>query len=628
VIVNGIYWAVNSPKLLTIPDAKYLLQPQYSPWLATSVGSPGLPHRMLAMCDISADPGGSIEFMSECTTIDSPFCLYDADQNKDTASFKGPGVLVCSIDNMPTQLPREATDFFGSLLIPHMYDMLQSDATKSFEEHNFNHEVHGAVITSNGKLTPNFEYISTLRAQNKQAASKSAADMAAKEKKVLVLGAGYVSSPLVEYLTRDPKVGVTVASGLKEEADAIAEKHENCESALLDIIERPDLLADLIKDADVVVSVLPYSLHAEVCKHCIKQKTHMVTASYLNPQLRDLHSAAQEAGITVVNEVGLDPGIDHLLAMECFDEVHRGGGKVKNFVSFCGGLPAPEFSDNPLRYKFSWSPRGALLNTLSGAKYLKDGKVVEIPAGGSLLDATEEFGFLPGLALEGFPNRDSTIYKLLYGIPDAQTILRGTLRFKGYSDVIKGLLKLGLIDTESSPMLHQGGPDITWKEYICHQLGRTDANIFDENLRSLVLEKVGNSPSRLAGIEDLGLLKDDALVKCDNPLDTISHFLSKKLNLEAGERDLIVLRHEVGIQWPNGTEELRGINFVCYGETNGYSAMAKTVGYPAAIATKMVLDGEIQGKGMVLPFTRDIYRPMLNRLADEGITATEKTTWL
>ncbi|CAL4099577.1 unnamed protein product, partial [Meganyctiphanes norvegica] len=452
--------------------------------------------------------------------------------------------------------------------------------------------------------------------------------MASKDKKVVVLGAGYVSSPLVEYLARDPKVGITVASGLKEEGDAIAAKHDNCESVLLDIKERPDLLADLVKGADVVISVLPYSLHAEVAKHCIKHKTNMVTASYLNPELRELHSAAQEAGITVVNEVGLDPGIDHLLAMECFDEVHRGGGKVKNFVSFCGGLPAPEFSDNPLRYKFSWSPRGALLNTLSGAKYLKDGKVVDIPAGGSLLDATEEFGFLPGLALEGFPNRDSTIYKVLYGIPDAQTILRGTLRFKGYSDVIKGLLKLGLIDPEPCPHLHQGGPDVTWKEYICNQLGRTDANIFDDNLRSLVLEKVGNSPSRLAGIEALGLLKEDPLVKCDNPLDTISYFLSKKLSLEPGERDLIVLRHEIGILWPDGSEELRGINFVCYGESNGYSAMAKTVGYPCAIATKMVLDGEIQAKGMVLPFTREIYRPMLQRLADEGITATEKSIWL
>jgi len=137
VILNGIYWAVGSPKLISIPDAKNLLRPANTPWLPTSKGSPALPHRMLAICDISADPGGSIEFMNECTTIDTPFCLYDADRNKDTKSFKGPGVLVCSIDNMPTQLPRESTDLFGELLAPHVHDIIKSDAKKPLEEEVF-----------------------------------------------------------------------------------------------------------------------------------------------------------------------------------------------------------------------------------------------------------------------------------------------------------------------------------------------------------------------------------------------------------------------------------------------------------------------------------------------------------
>lgn len=135
----------------------------HTPWLQTSVGAPALPHRMLAICDISADPGGSIEFMNECTTIDTPFCLYDADRNKDTKTFKGPGVLVCSIDNMPTQIPRESTDFFGDLLLPYTMDILQSKAEVPLEKHNFNPVVFGAIIASNGKLTPNFEYIQELR---------------------------------------------------------------------------------------------------------------------------------------------------------------------------------------------------------------------------------------------------------------------------------------------------------------------------------------------------------------------------------------------------------------------------------------------------------------------------------
>lgn len=148
VIINGIYWAVGSPKLLTIPDAKTLLRPANTPWLPSSKGAPSLPHRMLAMCDISADPGGSIEFMNECTTIDTPFCLYDADRNKDTKSFKGPGVLVCSIDNMPTQLPRESTDWFGELLLPHVHDIINSDARKPLEAHKFAYPIYSVSFWS------------------------------------------------------------------------------------------------------------------------------------------------------------------------------------------------------------------------------------------------------------------------------------------------------------------------------------------------------------------------------------------------------------------------------------------------------------------------------------------------
>lgn len=209
VIINGIYWAVGSPKLMTIPDAKTLLRPINAPWLPASRGAPVLPHRMLAICDISADPGGSIEFMNECTTIDTPFCLYDADRNKDTKSFKGPGVLVCSIDNMPTQLPRESTDLFSELLYPYAYDIMQSDASKPLEVQNFSKTVMNAVIASNGQLTPNFAYINDLRDTNSRSRHKASSSQA--EKRVLVLGAGMVSAPLVEYLHRDaPRVAIKV----------------------------------------------------------------------------------------------------------------------------------------------------------------------------------------------------------------------------------------------------------------------------------------------------------------------------------------------------------------------------------------------------------------------------------
>jgi len=625
VIVNGIYWSPQTPRLLNIPDAKSLISPAMTPWIQQSPGCPGLPSRLIAICDISADPGGSIEFMNECTSIDEPFCLYDAEQNKDKVTFKGDGVLICSIDNMPTQLPREATDFFGDLLYPHVEKIVRSTASKPFdqtEQDKIGPIVSGAVITSNGKLTPNFEYISKLREEKNV---KILGDFST-ERRALVLGAGYVSAPVIEYLTRDSSLGVTVAAGIKAEADAVASIHERTEPVLLDVMERPDMLGDLIKSHDVVVSLLPWTLHPKIAEACIANKTNLVTASYLSQGIQDQHQAAVEAGVTIVNECGVDPGIDHFLAMECFDNVHMGGGKIESFVSFCGGLPAPECSDNPLGYKFSWSPRGALLNMLSGARYMQNGEVVEIEDNGGLLDAASSMDFLPGFSLEGYPNRDSTIYSNLYGIREASTLLRGTLRYKGYTKTVKGLANLGLLDANPQPVLHENGPDLTWRQYMCH-LTNQNENIFLDNLREILEDRLGDEKV-LHNIEELGFLSNETINKKGSPIDTMSAHLAGRLNYGKGERDMILMRHEVTVKWPDNRRELKGINMVCYGEPEGYTAMAKTVGYPCAIATKMVLDGEIQKKGAVLPFSQDIYRPMLQRLKTEGITADEKSTFL
>ncbi|XP_054016004.1 alpha-aminoadipic semialdehyde synthase, mitochondrial [Hylaeus anthracinus] len=626
VIINGIYWAVDSPKLLTLPDAKYLLRPAHTPWLPISVGAPALPHRMLAICDISADPGGSIEFMNECTTIDTPFCLYDADRNKDTKSFKGPGVLVCSIDNMPTQLPKESTDFFGNLLYPYVLDIIQSDAKTPLEEHHFSPAVHSAIIASNGRLTANFEYIQELRLLNKRSKHK-ADNVEAQNKTVVVLGAGYVSAPLVEYLHRASNIRLIVASQLKEEADMLASKFPGVEAIFLNVLERPDTLKDTIDSADVVVSLLPYNLHHVVAKACISTKTHLVTASYLNEDVKALHDEAVAAEVTILNEIGLDPGIDHLLALECFDSVKQAGGKIESFVSWCGGLPAPECSSNPLRYKFSWSPRGVLLNTLASARYYDEQQVVDVPAGGNLMTQVQDLDFLPGFALEGYPNRDSTIYKDFYGINSANTVLRGTLRFKGFCNTIRSLQYLGLIDPNPHPSLHPNGPDITWRMLVCNLLGLANGNIFYGNLKRKLAEML-NSDEAVQAIEDLGLLKEDLVMKMNTPLDTLTYYLSKKLCYEESERDLVILRHDIGILWPDNRREKRGINLVLYGDVKGHSAMARTVGYPAAIAVKMILDGEIQQRGVVLPFTADIYRPLLNRLKAEGIEFFETSKWL
>lgn len=213
-------------------------------------------------------------------------------------------------------------------------------------------------------------------------------------------------------------------------SDAVAKNasKSNAESTVLDVVKNQDTLDSLIQESDLVISLLPYALHPKIAERCIQFRKNMVTASYMSPEMKNLSQAAKNADVTILNEVGLDPGIDHLLAMECFDQVKSNGGQITSFISYCGGLPAPENTNNPLSYKFNWNPRGVILNTLSGAKWLENGQVMEVPAGGSLMDNVYSIDFLSGFNLEGYPNRDSLIYRDVYGISNVDTILRGTLR--------------------------------------------------------------------------------------------------------------------------------------------------------------------------------------------------------
>ncbi|CAN9498807.1 unnamed protein product [Ophioblennius macclurei] len=618
-LINGIYWDPHTPRLLRRVDAQRLMRPPRHS--SEDVGSPELPHKLLAICDISADTGGSIEFMNECTTIDKPFCMYDADQHIDHDSVEGNGILMCSIDNLPAQLPIEATEYFGDRLFPYIWEMLPSDATRPLEDEEFTPQVRDAVITSNGVLTPKFEYIEKLRERREKAQILKKTGM----KRVLLLGSGYVSGPVVEYLTRDDRTQVTVASVLLKQAEELAAKYPNTIPVTLDAGSQEGHLDSLIKDHHVVISMLPYSFHPLVAKHCIKNKVNMVTASYLSPAMKELQSSVEEAGITIVNEMGLDPGIDHMLAMECIDQAKADGCTVESYSSFCGGLPAPECSDNPLRYKFSWSPYGVLLNTVSPAVFLQDNQVVSIPSGGTLMDSCSSMDFLPGFSLEGFPNRDSTKYAESYGIQSAHTVVRGTLRFKGFCRTMSGFVRLGLIDGDPSVLLQHSSPPLSWKDLLCERMG-LPADMPRGAFEDAVYQRVGGDDYRMESLRWFGMLSDDPVPHADSVLAALTKHLEAKLSFDKGERDMIILRNDVGVRHPSGELETKHLGLVVYGEPHGFSAMAKTVGYPAAIAARMVLDGEVTSKGLVVPMTKEIYGPTLARLKEEGLFFSSKSS--
>ncbi|MBN1261680.1 MAG: saccharopine dehydrogenase NADP-binding domain-containing protein, partial [Anaerolineae bacterium] len=276
-------------------------------------------------------------------------------------------------------------------------------------------------------------------------------------KTVLILGAGLVTRPPIQYLLAVPDLRVIVASRTVSKAEAIVGSHPQGEARALNVKDHEALRAMVSEPGvDLVISFLPYTYHVQVAELCIEFGKHLVTTSYVSPAMQALDAQAQAAGVTLLNEIGVDPGIDHMSAMRIIRDVQERGGEITGFKSWCGGLPAPEANTNPLGYKFSWSPRGVLLAGRNAAHYIEDGKEVNIASG-----ALFEYHWpvpVPGAPnLEGYPNRDAVPYGALYGITSARTIFRGTLRNQGWCETLDTLLKLGFIEIEEQD----------WEEMTC-----------------------------------------------------------------------------------------------------------------------------------------------------------------
>lgn len=442
-------------------------------------------------------------------------------------------------------------------------------------------------------------------------------------KNVLLLGSGFVAQPVVDSLAAEKDINVTVACRTLSKAQSLA-KASSSASASVDVTDDSQL-DSLLEKHDLVISLIPYIYHVNVVKSAIRTKKDVLTTSYISPALKELEPEIKKAGITVMNEIGLDPGIDHLYAVKTIDEVHRVGGKIKSFLSFCGGLPAPEDSDNPLGYKFSWSSRGVLLALRNVAKFWKDGKI-EVISSENLMSSAKPYFIYPGFAFVAYPNRDSTVFKGLYEIPEAETVIRGTLRYQGFPEFVKALVDINFLSEESQPAFTKASP---WKEALREFLGASSSS--KEDLVKTIDSKTNwqNDDDRsriLAGFAWLGIFSDIPITPKGNPLDTLCARLEELMQYEEGERDLVVLQHKFGIEWANGTSETRTSTLVDYGKVGGYSSMAATVGYPASIATRLILDGVIKGPGLKAPYSPEINDPIMKNLKDKyGIYMKEKT---
>ncbi|GES89687.1 saccharopine dehydrogenase [Rhizophagus clarus] len=447
------------------------------------------------------------------------------------------------------------------------------------------------------------------------------------ERKILLLGSGFVAGPAVEYILRRPENHLTIACRRVAAVEALTKQFSRAKSESLDVTNEA-ALDEIISRHDLVISLIPYTYHPLVIKSAIKFGKNVVTTSYVSPAMKEFHDAAVEKDLIIMNEIGLDPGIDHLFALKTINEVHAAGGKIISFISYCGGLPAPECSNNPLGYKFSWSSRGVLLALRNSAKFYKDGKIVEIP-GTELMSSAKPYLIYPAFAFLSYPNRDSTPFKEFYNIPEAQNIVRGTLRYQGFTDFVKVLVKIGLLDDSNQNYLQFNSPEISWRDIIAKVL--STSNHTEEGLREAIKSTIteneiseGEIERILKGFKWLGLFSDKPVRRCGTLLDTLCATLEGKMQYEEGERDMVILQHKFEIELKDGTRETWTSTLLEYGKPPGPSAMATTVGTPCGIAAQLILDGVIKKRGVLAPYIPEINNPIIAELEKEGIKVREE----
>jgi len=432
---------------------------------------------------------------------------------------------------------------------------------------------------------------------------------------ILVLGAGFVTRPLVAYLLKQPDTRLTMATRTVEKARKVIGGHPNGTAVELNVDHREALEA-VIKTADIVVSLLPWTHHLNVAKLCLAHKKHLVTTSYVKPEMAALDTEAKASGLLFLNEIGVDPGIDHMAAMQVIDGVKRRDGRIESFYSYCGGLPSLPSNTNPFGYKFSWSPAGVLLAATNDGRYLKDGEIVEITGSGLF----EHYWLIdvPGAGTyEAYVNRDALPYMEIYGITSARSMYRGTLRNISHCESWNYFKKIGLLDRERSFDFTSASP----RRVIAALIGAKGDDIARDLAEFLGIPSYAVAIKKLAW---LGLLDDTKLpLETAAPFDMFAHVLEKKLVYAPGETDLLIQHHEFVAAYPGGGKEKITATMVDTGIPGGDSSMSRTVGLPAAIGTRMMMEKKIRLTGVHRPVVPEIYGPVLSELSEMNIRLNE-----
>ncbi|MCS5663574.1 MAG: saccharopine dehydrogenase NADP-binding domain-containing protein [Flavobacteriales bacterium] len=434
--------------------------------------------------------------------------------------------------------------------------------------------------------------------------------------KIFIIGAGRSSSSLIKYLIDESidnnfeiKVGDIDLSLVESKIGA----NERASAISFDVFNDAQRIVE-IQNADIVISMLPATLHFKVAQDCVKYKKNLVTASYVSDEIRSLDVEAKKNGVLLLNEIGLDPGLDHMSAMKVIDDIKAKGGELKSFKSYCGGLVAPEFDTNPWKYKFTWNPRNVVLAGQGTAKYVEGGKYKYIPYG-QLFKRTDVLSVLDYGEFEAYANRDSLSYREIYHLDDIPTLFRGTLRRPGYVEAWDLFVQMGMTD-DSFEMNVSG---MTYNEFFHSFLDDTKFSAKD-----YLKSHFGVSDIVLFKVEWLGFFKETEIgLEMATPAQVLQKLLETKWLLEEEDKDMIVMQHQFIYELEGAKHELHS-SFVTLGEDQTYTGMAKTVGLPVGVATKLILNGVIKGAGVKVPVSKDIYNPVLAELEQFGIEFIEE----